>query len=411
MGRQYIPDLALPRGRHQRDPLVTAPAFRACQRARRRMRITIFRSVLALVVMSVASVALAPAAQAAVATDCTRFVSTTGSDTAAGTQAAPWRTVLSALNKVTAGTVLCVMPGTYTQEVVDSSLPAGTATGKITVKSYDSANRALLDGRVSLSGLRYWTISDLRFTNPTPTATDITSARIVALIGGNDVAFQNNEVFDGQYAGLLVGRSSATSSTWPMRFTIRGNYIHDTKAANVYFNPGAGSAGHLIERNRLVNAGTENLKIGWGDDCTGYSGGTAGYGAGGTTARYNTLVNGGSGGNLIFAEPGGQHDVLAYRNLLVDRDSERGFHVRYDSATASTAHPSGCLGDRVTVTDNWARGWKAGSTAQIPFSEDFNDAPQSQARERDNVVGPDPLLDANYVPQNAAARAYGYAAA
>lgn len=347
----------------------------------------------------------------AVAADCTRYVATTGSDTAAGTAAAPWRTVLAAINKLTAGTVLCVKPGTYTQEVIDSSLPNGTATAPIVVKSYDPANRALLDGKFSVSNLHFWQIRDLKFTNPTPTSNDNIGARIVAFIGGADVTVgPNNEIFDSRYSGLLIGRSSATSSTWPMRYHVTGNYIHDTDYSGFYFNPGPVSDGNVIDHNLIVNSGSENLKVGWGSDCSGYTGGTNGYGAGGARVSYNTLVNAGYSGNLVFAEPGGQHPVTADHNLLYDPDSARGFHVRYDSATNSAAYPHGCLGDNVTVTETFARGWKPGSTAQIPFSEDFDDAPASQARETGTVLGLDPQFDANYVPQNPAAQAYGYAA-
>lgn len=365
-----------------------------------------------LTVIGLGLVAPAPAS-AAIATDCTRHVTTTGNDANAGTLAAPWRTVLASINKLSAGAVLCIHPGTYVQDVVDSSLPAGTSTARVTLKSYDTDNRALIDGSFRLTGLVWWQIRDLRFTNPTATVADNVGRRIVYLGNGHDNIFgPNNELFDSVYSGLLVGRSSPTSSTWPMRITVVGNYIHDTHAG-IYFNPGAVSSGHLIERNLIVNSGSENIKVGWGDDCTGYSGGTAGYGAGGTTVRYNTLYNGGFAGNLVIAEPGGQHPVLAYRNLMVDPNSERGFHVRYDSATntgVNTPYEHGCLGDNATVTDNWARGWKSGSTAQIPFSEDFDDAPLSQARESGNVVGQDPQLNAAYVPQNPAAQPYGHAA-
>ncbi len=356
-----------------------------------------------------ASPRLAPAAVTTPATDCTRFVATTGNDAAAGSSGAPWRSVLQSLNKVTPGTVLCLMPGTYTQEVVDASLPDGTAAARVVVKSYDPANRAVIDGRFSLSGLSFWTIRDLRFTNPTPTTVSggATSSnvdrRIVALIGGNDVVFEGNEVSNGQYAGILVGRSSATSEI-PQRYTLRGNHVHDTRAANLYFNTGRWSRGNLIERNVFANAGTENSKIGWGDDCRGVSTSTDAFGAGEVEYRYNTLYNGGSGGSFIAAEPGGLYPVRVHHNIFADPQSDRGFVVRYDSATNSGEFPSGCMGDKVYVTDNIGIGGTR-------FSEDFGDAPVSQSHESGNVWPLDPQLDANYVPRNPAARAYGHTAA
>lgn len=373
----------------------------------RRLRLPLLLTVLLSLVGLLLGAVTATAANAT-ETNCTKFVATTGSDSAAGTLTAPWRTVLASINKLKAGDVLCLKPGTYTEEVVDSSLPAGTASAPITVESYDPGNPALIDGRTSLSNLAWWTVYDVHFTNPTPTATDIVSERILAFIGGHDVTISHNEIFNGKYAGLLVGRASPTSSTWPMNYHVLNNYIHDTTANNIYFNPGAVSSGHVISRNLLVHAGTENLKVGWGDNCDGYSGGTAGYGAGGTTVSYNTMVDGGTAGNFVIAEPGGQHPVTADHNLFEDIDSQRGFHVRYDSATNSATYPHGCLGDDATVTDSWAYGTKPGTTVQIPFSEDYDDAPQSQAREARNTLGVDPKLDVHYVPTVAAAQAYGY---
>src|SRR3954451_8412288 len=347
-------------------------------------------------------------ATAAPSTDCTNFVSTTGNDSASGSSSAPWRDVLQSLNKATAGTVLCVMPGTYTQEVVDASLPDGTATSRVTLKSYDPANPATLDGRFSLSNLSFWTIRDLKFTNPSPTTvsggatTSIVDRRIVALIGGNDVLFENNEVFNGLYAGILVGRAGSTSEI-PQRYTLRGNYVHDTSAANLYFNVGRWSTGNLIERNRFVRSGTENAKIGWGAHCDGVSTNTDAYGAGQVEFRYNTLHDGGTGGSFIAAEPGGLYDVRGHHNIFSDPQSQRGFVVRYDSATNSTEFPNGCLGDKVFVTDNIGIGGTR-------FSEDFDDAPVDQSHEAGNLWPVDPQFDANFAPRNPAARPYGYAA-
>jgi len=316
--------------------------------------------------------------------------------------------VLESLGKVAAGTVLCVMPGTYTEEVVDASLPDGTAAQRVTLKSYDPASPATLDGRFSLSGLSFWTIRDLRFTNPTPTTisggptTRATDERIVALLGGNDVLFENNEVFNGLYAGVLVGRAGSTSEI-PQRYTLRGNYVHDTSAANLYFNVGRWSTGNLIERNRFVRSGTENAKIGWGGQCDGVSTNTDAYGAGQVEFRYNTLHDGGTGGSFIAAEPGGLYDVRVHHNIFSDPQSQRGFLVRYDSTTNSTEFPNGCLGDKVFVTDNIGIGGTR-------FSEDFGDAPVDQSHEAGNLWPVDPQFDADFVPGNPAARAYGYAA-
>jgi hypothetical protein len=408
MGRHRITVLPPIRGRHPQDSVERVPAFPSGQGIRNRIVTSTFRLSLAMALVVAVIATFAQPAAAAPSTDCTKFVSTTGSDSASGSFSAPWRNVLQSINKATAGTVLCVMPGTYSQEVVDPALPDGTATQRVVVKSYDPANRATIDGRVSLSNLSFWTIRDLRFTNPTPTTTSGASTtsnidrRIVALMGGNDVVFANNEVFNGQYSGILVGRATATSEI-PHRYTLRGNYVHDTQSASLYFNPGRWSTGNLIERNRFVNAGSENSKIGWGDDCRGVTTDSDAYGAGQVEFRYNTLHNGGFAGSFVVAEPGGLYEVRVHHNIFSDPQSERGFVVRYDSATNSTDFPNGCLGDKVYVTDNIGIGG-------TKYSEDFGDAPVSRSHESGNKWPVDPQFDSNYVPRNTAAQAYGHAA-
>lgn len=322
---------------------------------------------------------------------CTRYVSTAGNDTSAGSTTAPWRGVGASLAKLEPGDVLCLKPGTYTEEV-GLAPPDGTAAARITVRSEDAANRALIDGRFSLSNVSYWTIRDLRFTNPTPTVADNINARVFAMIGGSDNIIEHNEMFDSRYAGVLIGRAGASSEV-PMRYTFRHNYVHDTDSAGFYFNPSRYSDGNLIERNVIVNSGSENLKVGWGGDelCAGTN--WEAFGAGGTEVRYNTFHNGGFAGSLVIAEPGGLHDIRVHHNIISDPQSERGFPVRYDST-------EGCLGDKVYITDNIGFGGTR-------FSNDFGSSPVNVSHEARNVYPADPQFDAAWRPQNDAAKAYG----
>jgi hypothetical protein len=119
--------------------------------------------------------------------------------------------------------------------------------------------------------------------------------------------------------------------------------------------------------------------------------------------RYNTLSNGGRAGSFVASEPGGVYEVHVDHNVFADPDSERGFVVRYDSATNSADFPTGCAGDKVYVTDNVGFGGTR-------FSQDFGDSPVSVSHEAGNVWPLDPQLDADFVPTNPAARGYGYAA-
>ncbi len=319
---------------------------------------------------------------------CSSYVSMKGSDRAPGSSSQPWRTIGASLPKLSAGDTLCVGGGTYREEVT-STPPRGTATSQITLLgTAGNTGRPVIEGSFALIDPDYWTISGLRFTNPSPGDDD---ERLVTILGGSGWRFEDNEVFDGPYAGVLVG----ASQTWgpPNDYTIRGNVIHGTGAANLYLNPSRFSTGGLVEENLFFDSGTENVKLGWGGD-----GGCRGrefeeFGIGGVSFRYNTL-HGAQDGALIIAEPGGLHDVDVYGNLLTGQPRHL---VRYDSV-------EGCLGARVYVYGN------AGGLAP-QFSEDFGDSPENVEHEGDNVFPIDPEYRSTgadgFRPQSSRAQAFG----
>src|SRR5436305_7611508 len=85
-------------------------------------------AIVLLLPLAIATIGQASAAGAA------RAVSPTGSDSAEGTEAAPWRTIQHALTSLGAGDTLVVHGGTYVEHV-SASLHAGTATAPIVVKA------------------------------------------------------------------------------------------------------------------------------------------------------------------------------------------------------------------------------------------------------------------------------------
>jgi hypothetical protein len=79
----------------------------------------------------------------------TFYVATTGSDSNAGTSASPFRTITYAYSKATAGTVIIVMPGTYTDYQSGWGLhlgSSGTASAPITLCS-QTRGAAIIDGQ------------------------------------------------------------------------------------------------------------------------------------------------------------------------------------------------------------------------------------------------------------------------
>jgi len=320
---------------------------------------------------------------------CSSYVSTTGEDDASGSVTKPWRTLQASLPKLTAGDTLCVWPGTYAEEVTATPTP-GTAASRIKVLGVGEGDDSPeIRGRLALIAPDFWTISGLRFTNPAVLGDD----PVVSIVGGEGWVFESNEIDRGPYAGMLVGASRRHGP--PRDYTIRGNVIHDTRAANLYLNPSRFSTGGLVERNVFFSSGTENAKLGWGGDAGCRKGRREfhDFGIGGVIFRYNTLHHADLAA-LIIAEPGGLHDVEVYGNLLTDQPDQL---VRYDSV-------EGCLGRRVTVRHN------AGGLAPR-FSQDFGDSPANVRHERGNVYPIDPQYSSTgpdgFRPENPKAQGFG----
>jgi hypothetical protein len=80
----------------------------------------------------------------------TYYVSTTGSDTNAGTLAAPWRTIQHAANSVHAGDTVQVMGGTY-NEIVTMTTSGNATAGYITFTNYPGQT-PIVDGTGLVAG-------------------------------------------------------------------------------------------------------------------------------------------------------------------------------------------------------------------------------------------------------------------
>jgi parallel beta-helix repeat protein len=166
-----------------------------------------------------AALVFAPAAGADVT--CTQYAAPSGSDDAAGTLDAPYRTAQELANSLKPGDVGCLRSGTYVEDVTISK--PGTPSARITLTSYPG-ERAKIVGRfwVSRTG-DYATVSNLdlngtvkRGTNdgndPSPT------------VNADGITFTGNDVTnDHQQICFLLGTSwGAVTNT-----RIEGNRIHN----------------------------------------------------------------------------------------------------------------------------------------------------------------------------------------
>lgn len=175
---------------------------------------------LLMIALASVSLGLLVPGNALATTSCDRVAAPGGSDSAAGTDAAPFATAQKLVNSLSAGQTGCLRSGTYSQSVTFSH--GGAAGGAITLTTYPGDQRAAVVGRMWLkSGVDYVTVSNLNLNGvnssnlPSPTVDDA-----YATFTGDDVTDQHTAIcFNlGDDTGVY-GRAQNT--------LIQGNRIHD----------------------------------------------------------------------------------------------------------------------------------------------------------------------------------------
>ena len=175
------------------------------------------------------------------------YVSTTGSDSAAGSLAAPWRNVQRAVTAARAGDTIHVRGGVYTERVTFNNR-SGTSAAPITLKSY-TGEQAVLDqtgvvppnggsALVRINNSSYVTIQGLELRNyqtsdtaKVPMGIYVSGASVGVKLLDNDVHhiwhnYTVKDSFDANAHGILVAGNSATAISG---IEISGNQIHDLR--------------------------------------------------------------------------------------------------------------------------------------------------------------------------------------
>ena len=217
-----------------------------------------------LIVLFALSVASPHVGQAA-----TRYVSTNGRDSNAGTQAAPWRTIQKAADAAVPGTTVLVAPGTYHEKVV-VNVSGSEAEGFITFQAdghaivsgegVQGAHMFYLDGRSYVRIIGF----DIRDNTSVNTGAgiwidqsghhlEIRENRIheirgnhamgIAVYGSSaeapisDLIIEANEIFDCE-----PGRSEALTLNGNVtRFRVSNNQVHDVNNIGIDFIGGEGT--------------------------------------------------------------------------------------------------------------------------------------------------------------------------
>lgn len=230
-----------------------------------------------------------------------------GSDSAPGTSERPWRTIEASFHKLEPGDTLIVRGGTYSENVVGSSIRPGSSSSPIVVKAAAGEN-PVIQGLLWLSRPSHWTLDGIDVTwrhgNPD-------SAHMVKMTDGSGWTIKNAELSEARsYAALLVAGE-------PSGWSVRDSCVHDTRTANstnqdhlIYVNTGSGGGPGLVTRNVLFNAPNgHGLKLAG-------SGVRFSYNTVHNT-RHSVLVDGESHGNLwqrnILSSPAAGAVFRSYR--------------------------------------------------------------------------------------------------
>lgn len=275
-----------------------------------------------------------------------------GSDSAAGTVAAPWQTLQRAANAVQAGDTVSVRAGTYAGFDLRTS---GTSAAPIvfqadpgvTINRQESVRNR--DG-INLEGASYVTIQGF-------TVTGVPEAGIRS-VENSHVTIRNNVtdrnavwgIFTGFSDDLLIEGNTASNSAQQHgiyvsnsgdRPVVRNNVVFGNRASGIQLNADISSGGDGIITGALIEGNTiyDN----------GRTGGSAINldGVQGSTIRNNLMYNNHASGISLFQQDGGgpsSGDLVVNNTILVASDGRWALNLQ-NGAVNTTARNNILLND------------------------------------------------------------------
>lgn len=307
----------------------------------------------------------------------TFYVSTTGSNSNAGTLAAPWLTLCYATSQLIAGDTLYIRGGTWTgtSNRIDSqscTVPSGSSSNPLTISAYTGETVTIQPPngepgiRFATNAVSYATVQNVIVDMVNSTTPTTTAAGVILTHGSSFNTFTGVEVKRNSGTGVLIGGSGAdaTNNTFSL-CTVHDNGAVGTpdsgdgfqiKSADttvdrcdIYANAGHGlliynSTGNTsrtsVTRNRIHGNGT--------------AGGNAyavlyAYGADGKITNNEIFKNLGAniGGILVYT---GTDNVLVANNSIVSNTWE-GVVLQY-YAGAPVVRNNIVYGNFATIQDN-----------------------------------------------------------
>ena len=398
-----------------------------------------FRQILSLVVFLSISLSQTILVSAEPGAAATYFVSTNGSDGSSGSLSQPWRTLKKAASTLTAGNVLYVRGGVYTETV--DFYRSGTSTAPISIFAYPGET-AIIDGAgysfpagwyplVKLSG-EYITIAGLEIRYSGGMGLALSGKHNIAdrinahhnrqngiLIAADYGLVQNSQVWsncmsnvnggssDGWASGLSAARTSNFAvirknvvygnwgeglSTYETKGTlIEDNIMHDNWSANVYISD---ATGVLLQRNFVYATGSMS-----GGSQAGIMLGDEKYSPASANIQ---IVN-----NIVYATNrnfywwqgsygGGMNNMTIANNTFVNSTGTAGVVI------AAGSHQNVNFKNNLILQDGALPAIAVTKNAELHFSSNlWSKAPSSAAVGPGDVVGDPKLLKSGpqFIPQ------------
>ncbi len=198
------------------------------------------------------------------------YVSTAGSDAAAGTLAQPWRTIQRAANAAGAGDTVFVRGGVY-QERVALTGKSGSASQPITIRSYEGETAVIdQDGvtppngasaLIRLHNCSHIVIQGLELRNYKTAATNKVPIGVLVSGSGTGVKLVGNRIhaiwqsyavlnsFAANAHGVLVSGNAATPISG---FIMEGNEVYDLRLGASEAVALNGNVTNFVVRNNIV---------------------------------------------------------------------------------------------------------------------------------------------------------------
>ena len=251
-------------------------------------------------------------------------MATSGSDSAAGTAAAPWKTIGKGLASASAGQTVYVRAGTYPEGLTFSR-------NGITLASYPG-EKATITGRLKITGSNV-KVTGMRIVGGTSAnPSDVA----VYVSGGDNVEFSGNEITGAAMSAIYVGDPGNGADGF--RFT--SNWVHDN---GTHYNLDHGiycgtARGALIANNLFERSFAYGIHL--YPDCDG------------ALVTQNTVVGSGRSGIIVGGE-----STTADSNIVVNNV------VAFNADYGVRAYWGGPTGSGNVIRDNLFFGNPAGDLA------------------------------------------------